>query len=1470
MGQNLCVGVGDIEDELDNLASESSTVARASTFDGLSELNKQILETLDDEVKRGKLCTGVQEAPKGVGAAGADTTQLHQIATSTEDVIQIPSFPRLPGIDDKFIARLSGDPFPESTIEYHRPDNDLHKAKEADIVFLVDSSLNVGKDNFKKVIEFIYNLVDLFYTERDKLRIGMAHYATDVTNDFYLNAYANRDDVISAIAKVEYKGERRINTGTAIRYVQDNHFTTARGSRKDECIPQVLLVLTGGHSSDDSKTAALGLKANGVRIYAVGVGDIEDELDNLASESSTVARASTFDGLSELNEQILETLDDEVKRVKLCTGVQEAPKVFSFSNSSDVSLYGPVLKSSRVNCTGVGAAGADTTQLHQIATSTEDVIQIPSFPRLPGVDDKFIARLSGDPFPESTTEYHRPDNDLHKAKEADIVFLVDSSLNVGKDNFKKVIEFIYNLVDLFYTERDKLRIGMAHYATDVTNDFYLNAYANRDDVISAIAKVEYKGERRINTGTAIRYVQDNHFTTARGSRKDECIPQVLLVLTGGHSSDDSKTAALGLKANGVRIYAVGVGDIEDELDNLASESSTVARASTFDGLSELNEQILETLDDEVKRVKLCPGVQEAPKGVGAPGADTTQLHQIATSTEDVIQFPSFPRLPGVDDKFIARLSGDPFPESTTEYHRPDNDLHKAKEADIVFLVDSSLNVGKDNFKKVIEFIYNLVDLFYTERDKLRIGMAHYATDVTNDFYLNAYANRDDVISAIAKVEYKGERRINTGTAIRYVQDNHFTTARGSRKDECIPQVLLVLTGGHSSDDSKTAALGLKANGVRIYAVGVGDIEDELDNLASESSTVARASTFDGLSELNEQILETLDDEVKRVKLCPGVQEAPKGVGAPGADTTQLHQIATSTEDVIQFPSFPRLPGVDDKFIARLSGDPFPESTTEYHRPDNDLHKAKEADIVFLVDSSLNVGKDNFKKVIEFIYNLVDLFYTERDKLRIGMAHYATDVTNDFYLNAYANRDDVISAIAKVEYKGERRINTGAAIRYVQDNHFTTARGSRKDECIPQVLLVLTGGHSSDDSKTAALGLKANGVRIYAVGVGDIEDELDNLASESSTVARASTFDGLSELNEQILETLDDEMKRVKLCTGVQEAPKGVGAAGADTTQLHQIATSTEDVIQVPSFPRLPGVDDKFIARLSGDPFPESTTEYHRPDNDLHKAKEADIVFLVDSSLNVGKDNFKKVIEFIYNLVDLFYTERDKLRIGMAHYATDVTNDFYLNAYANRDDVISAIAKVEYKGERRINTGTAIRYVQGNHFTTARGSRKDECIPQVLLVLTGGHSSDDSKTAALGLKANGVRIYAVGVGDIEDELDNLASESSTVARASTFDGLSELNEQILETLDDEVKRVKLCTGVQEAPKGEGRSREERGGDERRGDERRGEKTRRGEETRGDGRRGEESRGEERRREERRGEETRGEGRSREDVMFRKRK
>lgn len=181
---------------------------------------------------------------------------------------------------------------------------------------------------------------------------------------------------------------------------------------------------------------------------------------------------------------------------------------------------------------------------------------------------------------------------------------MDGSINLSRNNFQAVLTFVIGLINLFFTERDDLRIGLAQYATDVTDAFYLNTFRNRNDIVNAIGKVEYKGGYNLNTGAAIRHMQNVHFTKEKGSRADEGIPQILMVINGGNSADDGKTAALGLKKRNVRIFAVGLGDNEEELENLASESATTARERDFQKLNDLNEQILETLDMEVRR-RLC-------------------------------------------------------------------------------------------------------------------------------------------------------------------------------------------------------------------------------------------------------------------------------------------------------------------------------------------------------------------------------------------------------------------------------------------------------------------------------------------------------------------------------------------------------------------------------------------------------------------------------------------------------------------------------------------------------------------------------------------------------------------------------------------------------------------------------------------------------------------------------------------------
>nr|XP_020475823.1 collagen alpha-3(VI) chain-like [Monopterus albus] len=391
--------------------------------------------------------------------------------------------------------------------------------------------------------------------------------------------------------------------------------------------------------------------------------------------------------------------------------------------------------------------------------------------------------------------------------------------------------------------------------------------------------------------------------------------------------------------------------------------------------------------------------------------------------------------------------------------------------DIIFLVDGSDNTGPSGIAHIRDFILSIVQRLDVQPDQVRVAVVQYADRFKTDFSLKSHNNKAAVISAIKRLRQMGGRSSHLADAINYVTENELKPSAGARPTEA-SQHLVVLTGGRSAQDVSIYGPLLKGSGVNCI-----------------------------------------------------------GIGTSGADMRQLALIATTPDDVLQVPTFPGLPLVQEMTIARLSG----RIVVPTQEPIETL-QPKKADIVFLVDDSINVGQDDFKKVMEFITNLIDLFFNEKDNLRIGLAHYAADVTDAFYLNTHKNKQDIIDAIDKVQYKGGRKINTGAAIQHIQDIHFTKEKGSRIDEGTPQILMVVTGGRSADDSKTAALGLKNKGVRVFAIGVGDTGDELENLASEATTVARASTFQGLSELNEQILETLDDEVKG-RLCLTVEEAPK---------------------------------------------------------------------------------------------------------------------------------------------------------------------------------------------------------------------------------------------------------------------------------------------------------------------------------------------
>ncbi|XP_044221232.1 collagen alpha-3(VI) chain-like isoform X2 [Thunnus albacares] len=1275
-----------------------------------------------------------------IGSRSFDSQELQMISYDPSYALSVSEFTDLSSVQQQLQSSVEAvvvDITPES------PTLPVDTAKK-DIVFLLDGS-DGTRNGFPAMRDFVERVVEKLNVGQNKDRVSVVQYSRDAEVHFYLNTYTTREDIVDLVRGLRHRGGRPLNTGAALQYVRDNVFTNSSGSRRLQGVPQILILLNGGSSFDNVDAPASALKQQS--IFAIGIGtrnsdsrelqkisydpsytlsvsdftDLPSVQEQLSSVMSTVLVTATpmtptvtvdrkapgrdvvflldgsdgtrtgFPAMRDFVQRVVETLsvDNNMDRVSVVQysrdpavqfylntyttkgevldsvrglrhkggrplhtgaalqylidnvftapagsrrleGVLQVLILLSGGRSFDsVDAPASALKQLGVMTFAIGTRRSDTEELEKISYDPSYALSVSEFTDLPSVQQQLqsslefvvvdIKKTVSELTPESPTvlaELQGP--------RKDIVFLVDGSDGVGLE-FPIIQEFIRRVVESLNVGESKIRIGVVQYGDYAQVDMYLNTHTTKQGVLNAIKGMRQRGGRQRNLGQALEFVGRDVLTAARGSRKQEGIPQFLIVVSSGSSTDDTSRAASSLKQSRVLPFSIGTRDINP------SELKVVSYVPNF----------AYTIDD-------------------LPGLYTVQENLITTLTE-------------LSDDDIARM-------------RPEFQVYdvitpaRGEKRDVVFLIDGS-TATRSEFSAIREMIRRVVEKLDVGLDNVRVSVVQYSDDAKVEFLLNEYSSKDEVRQAVTKLRSKGGNRLNTGHALEWVSRNIYQRSAGSRIEDGVPQFLILVTGGKSTDDVSTPADQLKRNHI-----------------------------------------------------------APLAIGSRNADTDELKQISLRPELVYTVDSFQQLPRVEQQLIDSVKKISTADIIGSYVPSPVDTVNLNlgRKDIIFLIDGSDNTGAAGIAHIRDFILNTVQQLDVQPDQVRVAVVQYSDTVKTEFSLNSHNNKPAVISAIKRLRQMGGRSSDLADAIEYVIQNELKPASGVRLAEA-SQHLVVLTGGRSPQD--VSIYGPLLKGSRVNCIGIG---------------------------------------------------------ASGADARQLAQISTTPEDVLQVATFPGLPQIKDRFIARLSGTIPEEPPTIYDETTPDLPPSKKADIVFLVDGSINLGKDHFNEVMSFIINLIDLFFTERDNLRIGLAHYATDVTDAFYLNTYKNRQDIVSAIGRVEYKGGRRINTGAAIRHIQDVHFTKEKGSRKDEGTPQILMVITGGRSSDDSKTAALGLKKTGVRIFAVGVGDIENELENLASESSTVARASTFTELSELNEQILETLDDEVKG-KLCVGVPEPAK-----------------------------------------------------------------------
>ncbi len=172
-----------------------------------------------------------------------------------------------------------------------------------DLVFILDTSSSVGKENFEKIRQWVANLVESFDVGAEKTRVAVVRYSDRPTTEFNLGRYKTLEEVKRAAGNIRYLGGNT-KTGDAISFTTNNIFTERAGARPaSKGIQKVAILLTDGRSQDFVLEPSIAAAAAGIRLFAVGIGEaLREELEEIAAEpkSAHLFHVTDFDAIDKL------------------------------------------------------------------------------------------------------------------------------------------------------------------------------------------------------------------------------------------------------------------------------------------------------------------------------------------------------------------------------------------------------------------------------------------------------------------------------------------------------------------------------------------------------------------------------------------------------------------------------------------------------------------------------------------------------------------------------------------------------------------------------------------------------------------------------------------------------------------------------------------------------------------------------------------------------------------------------------------------------------------------------------------------------------------------------------------------------------------------------------------------------------------------------------------------------------------
>uniref|UniRef100_A0A671KYF2 VWFA domain-containing protein n=1 Tax=Sinocyclocheilus anshuiensis TaxID=1608454 RepID=A0A671KYF2_9TELE len=938
---------------------------------------------------------------------------------------------------------------------------------------------------------------------------------------------------------------------------------------------------------------------------------------------------------------------------------------------------------------------------------------------------------------------------------ADIAFIVDQSSSIRSKNFQLVRDFLENTIGGLDVGEGKIKIAVVLYSDFPRADVYFNTFDDKTDILRYISSMPY-GRGKTYTGAALKFAKEHVFTKARGSRRDQHVQQVAVVITDGKSTDKVARAAAALRRSGVTIFALGIKDTEeDDLREIASYpyKKFVFNVEDFDKLNSLSNILTKTLCNEITDSII-------------PRQTTKADIYFLLDESGSISYDEFDDMKNFTKQWLeafevgnnhVRFGLVKFASSATTVFRLHDyntkaDIEKAVNALIMEGGGTRTDLG---LREMIPLFEEAVRTRGEKVRKLLIVITDGESRGTEESVeVPAKLLRTEQNVTIYAIGVKDasepELELISGSQQRTFYVKNYDFLDEIKKDiiteicsfegceGLFADVVFLLDGSESvsAKDFENMKDIMKLV-IDRFVIGPDKERVAVVQYGTDPKEEFSLNTFDDKAVLLQKIrnIEQMNGKMYTGKALKEVLQSfniSKGGRASALKFLILLTDGESRDDVSEPAKVLRdnfininaigMRHANKSQILAIAGSHdgvfFEDAVAS---PKELKCKTPELiDIIFLMDASGSPNKDGFQEMINLMKYTVSKSVVGEKRVRFGAVTYSNNPHSEFTLKQYYSQTDILRVISNLKTSGGSR-NTVRALNYTL-SYFGGTHGGRRAKNVPQVLFLITDGKVNDLSGLATWleSLANSEVNFFAIGTEDADaEQLKEMVGKKGTVHYAKTYQDLRGLQKRITQELCDLTKPI--C----------------------------------------------------------------------EMEVSDLVFLIDGSESIDEPSWNTLKKTMIGIVRELDIAQDKWRVGVAQFSDILLHHFYLNTYTSFAEVEEAINKIRQR-KQGTSTWDALRNIR-YYFTRENGSRIDERVAQNLLLITDGKANDEKDLNALAyLRNKNITITAIGIGDEikKSELREIAGSADRVL-IETFEGL-ELKTTIRKVLN------LLCTDTRPIP------------------------------------------------------------------------